>query len=218
MDATHPPMRSGRATRPSIRPLHAMSATVVGLFVAAHFANHLASLLSVPSHLHFMDLARRVYRRPAVEALLLLCVLFQSGSGLFMVLRGWRDRTGAVAWLQAASGSVMALFLVVHVGAVLFGRLALGLDTNFYYAAAGLHAGLYAAFFAPYYFLAVLAFFAHLGCAAWWRFGGASAGRRLLTLALVVGSAVAAALVLSLAGQVRPFKVPQRYLATFTAG
>lgn len=196
--------------------MHAASAVIVGLFVVLHLANHLASLISVSAHLHFMELARKVYRQQVVEGALLLCVLFQAGSGLFLVTRGWRGRTGTLAWLQAASGTVVALFLVIHVGAVLTGRIALGLDTNFYFAAAGMHVGRLGLFFAPYYFIAVFALFAHLGCAAWWLSGGARRGRLLLTLALVAGATVALLLVVSLAGLLEPFEVPAKYIATYS--
>jgi hypothetical protein len=112
---------------------------------------------------------------------------------------------------------MLAFFLVLHVGAVLFGRQVLGLDTNFYYAAAGMHVSPYGYFFAPYYFLAVLALFAHLGCAAYWRFEASSSHVRrwAVGLPLLAGFIIAALLVLSLAGRLQPFEVPQRYLATF---
>lgn len=203
--------------RISLRTLHRTSALAIGAFATVHLLNHLVSLASVPAHLQFMAAARKVYRQPAIEALLLVCVAFQIGSGLRLVARGWRRRSGAVARLQAASGAALALFLVIHVGAVLFGRIVLGFDTNFYFAAAGMRVAGYRTFFAPYYFLAVLALFAHMGCAAYRQSGHVSpaARRWALGLQLLAGLVVATLLVLSLAGELRTFDVPSQYLATY---
>ncbi|MBB2487869.1 hypothetical protein H5407_21755 [Mitsuaria sp. WAJ17] len=179
--------------------------------------NHLWSLAGIHEHLAFMELARKVYRHAAVESLLLFCVAFQIFSGLWLVIRGWKQRVGAVAWIQALSGCVLAFFLAVHVSAVLFGRTVLALDTNFYYAAAGMHVSPYEFFFAPYYFLAVLALFTHLGCAAYWLLQSSALKTRrwAVGLAMLAGAAVSTLLVLSLAGKLQPFEVPARYKATY---
>ena len=66
-----------------------------------------------------MYVARAGYRRPPVEALLLFSAAFQGLSGLWLVVARWKQRRGYVAWLQAASGSYLALFLLIHVGAVI---------------------------------------------------------------------------------------------------
>lgn len=165
-----------------------------------------------------MEAARKLYRQPAVELLLLLCVAFQVASGLWFLIRGWKKRHGRVAWLQAISGALLAFFLLVHVGAVLYGRVSLNLDTNFYFAAAGFHVSPNQYFFGPYYFLAVLALFTHLGCAAYWRLQSSSPRVRVISIALpmIVGSAVSLLLVLSLAGKLQPVEVPAKYKATYT--
>ena len=122
----------------NLRIIHKYSALVIVAFAFLHITNHLMSLINIQSHIVFMDIARKIYRQPIVEGLLLLCVVFQATSGLWLLIRGWRQRRGFVAWLQAISGSYLACFLLVHVGAVLYGRAILQLDTNFYFAAAGL--------------------------------------------------------------------------------
>ncbi|HLL10900.1 MAG TPA: hypothetical protein VK570_07575, partial [Rubrivivax sp.] len=157
-----------------LRKLHRISAVVVAAFALLLVANHLAGLAGAAEHIAFMQAARGVYRFPVLEYTLLGCVAFQVVSGLTMVWRGWKQRRGALAWLQAISGIVLALFLIVHVAAVLFARAAFGLDTNFYFAAAGFHVAPFQFFFGPYYFLAVLALFTHLGCAAFWHMRGRS--------------------------------------------
>lgn len=200
-----------------LRALHRTSAILLVAFAGLHIANHLWSLAGVASHIEFMEAARSIYRRPGVEAVLLSCVAFQAVSGLWFVVRGWKHRRGLVPWLQAMSGAYLAFFFLVHVGAVLYGRSALHLDTNFYFAAAGFHVPAGQLFFAPYYFLAVLALFTHLGCAAYWLFETAPRHLRALSVAIpiVVGGVVSLLIVMSLAGKFQPVEVPAEYKATY---
>ena len=202
-----------------LRSLHRASALVLASYALLHIANHLASLHSIALHLEVMDALRKVYRQPVVEALILACASFQVVSGLLLVVRGWRRRSGAVAWLQAASGMYIAFFLLVHVAAVLLGRSVLHLDTNFFYAAAGLHVQPYQWFFAPYYLLAVAALFAHLGCSAYWKFFESMPRHAtvILAAALGVGMLSSTFITLSLAGVFESFTVPAEYKATYGA-
>lgn len=201
----------------NLRALHRSSAMLIVVFVCLHLANHLASLGGVATHIAFMKVARTIYRQPVVEVLLLACVAFQVGSGLRLALRGWRERRGFVPWLQALSGTYLVLFLLVHVGAILFGRTVLDLDTNFYFSAAGFHVPPYQYLFAPYYFFGVLALFTHLGCAVYWQLHAASRAARVLAIGLpvLVGASVALLIVLSLAGMLQPVDVPAAYKATY---
>jgi succinate dehydrogenase/fumarate reductase cytochrome b subunit len=203
----------------TVRNLHRTSAIVVVVFACLHIVNHLAALGGVASHIAFTDVARTVYRQPPVEVFLLFCVLFQVSSGLFLVVRGWKQRRGLVAWLQAATGAYIAFFLLVHVGAVLYGRAVLNLDTNFYFAAAGFHVPPYQFFFGPYYFFAVLAFFTHLGCAAYWRVKAQPRLERFLVIALPasVGGVLSLLIVLCLAGVLQPVEIPPEYKATYAS-
>lgn len=200
-----------------LRTLHFASALVIIAFATVHIANHLMSLSSVAAHVAFMDAARSIYRQPVVESVLLLCVSFQVVSGLWFVIRGWKERHGLVPWLQAISGAYLAFFLAVHVGAVLFGRAVLDLDTNFYFAAAGFHVPPNQYFFAPYYFIAVLALFTHVGCAVYWQLQTATRVARTLAVAVPVsvGGAVSLLIVLSLAGMLQPVDIPAKYKATY---
>lgn len=203
----------------AVRRLHRAGAMVVAAFVTVHVINHLAALGGVAAHLRFMEAARLVYRHGAVEAALLLCVTSQAVTGLVLAYKGWRRRSGFTAGLQAASGIYLALFLLIHVAAVLAGRVLLELDTNFHYAAAGLHAGAARYFFAPYYFLAVLALFAHLGCALVWRVPRAGPARALvLGIALAGGVVVSGLILAAMLGVLYPYQVPGAYLATWGAG
>ena len=202
----------------TVRKLHRIGAVLVGLFVLAHLANHLAALGGIGAHLRFMEAARLIYRQPLVELALLLAVVAQAGSGLRLLAAGWRRRTGWLARLQAGSGGYLALFLLIHVAAVLFGRAVLDLDTNVHFAAAGLQVWPYQVFFVSYYFLAVLALFTHLGCALARR-AGPSPGRRLAAVALpaCLGAVLSGIVVAALMGKLYPYAVPQEYENTYQA-
>ena len=202
-----------------LRQLHALSAVVIMVYAAVHIANHLTALAGIQPHIAFMKTARAVYRVQVLELLLLACVAFQVLSGLVLVFRRWRQRRGLVPWLQAIAGAYLAFFLLVHVSAILFGRGVLHLDTNFYYAAAGFHVPPFQLFFAPYYFLAVVALFTHLACAIyWWRL---AAGRQPTGLVIAVpatlGVAISMFIVLSLSGVFYPVDIPAEYKATYSA-
>jgi succinate dehydrogenase/fumarate reductase cytochrome b subunit len=189
------------------RRLHRAAGAVLAVFLVAHVANHLAALAGLDAHISFMDAARRVYRQPVVEAVLLLCVVLQAASGLRMLWTGRQRRRGVLPWLQAGSGACVALFLAIHVVAVLAGRMS-GLDTNFYFAAAGLHVWPFVLFFVPYYFLAVAALFVHLGCAL-------RRGRAVVALCAAVGGVAAALIVAALMGGIVPVDIPRVYMNTF---
>jgi hypothetical protein len=210
-------MRFSSGAHMALRKLHALSAVLIAAFVSVHIANHLAGLAGATTHIAFMEAARSVYRLRVVELALLSCVAFQIVSGLTLFVRGRRHPHGFIPWLQAVSGALLAFFLVVHVGSVLFGRAALDLDTNFYFAAAGLHVAPFQFFFAPYYFLAVVALFTHVACAAYWRSQSRPRVARILIVAIpsAIGLMVSMLIVLSLAAALFPVEIPTEYRATY---
>jgi len=97
----------------------------------------------------------------------------------------------------------------------LVGRAMLGLDTNFYYAAAALHVPPWHWFQGPYYFLAVLALFTHVGCAAYWQLADGGVRTAVVPAAMLVGTIVSLLIVMTLAGKTVPVEVPPRYKATY---
>ncbi|WP_332856317.1 hypothetical protein [Duganella sp. S19_KUP01_CR8] len=201
-----------------LHKIHRAGAGVLGAFLTLHLFNHLLAISSPEAHIHFMEAFRAVYRNRMVEIILLLCVASQVVSGLTFVRRRWRDRHEGLDLLQLGSGLYLAFFLLVHVGAVLAGRMQFGLDTNFYYAAAGMHVLPYRYFFMPYYFLAVLAVTVHLARALHWLAQDRlSAGAMRVAKALLVTSGFTAAtlIVAALSGALYEVTVPAKYLATF---
>jgi len=105
---------------------------------------------------------RRVYRHPILETVLLLAVLVQIISGLKLFRSKIMRAPVGFGRLQAWAGLYLAIFLVIHLSAVLGGRFFLHLDTNIYFGVAGLNTFPFNLFFIPYYGLALLSFFAHL--------------------------------------------------------
>ncbi|MHB1587923.1 MAG: hypothetical protein ACYCRH_13040 [Acidiferrobacteraceae bacterium] len=198
--------------------LHRASACIIGAYVAVHIFNHLLALKSVEAHIQFMESFRRVYRNPFVEVLLLACVTFQAGSGIYFIKNRWGQRHGFFERVQALSGGYLAYFLLIHVGAVLYGRTVLRLDTNFYYAAAGMHVSPFQYYFAPYYFLAVVAVFGHIACAVHWlaRDNLSEATRNYFGYTvLAIGVVISTLIVAAFAGAFYHIKIPQKYLATY---
>lgn len=107
-----------------------------------------------------MEMCRKFYRHPAAESVIMLTVLFQIGTGLRLIYN--RNSKIAAEKIQVYTGLYLSFFLLVHVSAVLSGRYIEKLDTNFYYAAAGLNYFPATFFFIPYYFLAVTAISLHV--------------------------------------------------------
>jgi succinate dehydrogenase/fumarate reductase cytochrome b subunit len=201
----------------TLQKLHGLSALPIAVFVCVHIANHITGLAGAATHIAFMEAARAVYRMSVIEWVLLGCVALQIVSGLTLFVRGWKQRQGFMAWLQAVCGMLLALFLIIHVGAVLYGRGALNLDTNFYFAAAGFHVPPFQYFFAPYYFLGVAALFTHAACAAYWRAGSMPRVARILIVAIpsAIGVTLSVLIVLSLAGALFTVEIPAQYKATY---
>lgn len=198
--------------------VHRIGACVLGAFLTLHLFNHLLAVIGPEAHIRFMEAYRAVYRNRVVEAILLLCAASQVASGLTFVRRRWRDRHQGLDLLQLGSGLYLAFFLLVHVGAVLAGRMRFGLDTNFYYAAAGMHVLPYRYFFMPYYFLAVLAITVHLARALHWLAQdrlGAGALRTAKALLVAGGFTAATLIVAAFSGALHDVTVPAKYLATF---
>lgn len=191
------------AGRAGVRRTHRALAIVLALFLVLHLGNHLAGLAGQDAHGKAQTALRILYRHPLVEPLLLAAVGVQVVLGLALVIRRRR-------WtLQTVSGGYLALFLVIHLGAVLSARVQ-GVETDIAFAAAGLHAPApWPAVFAAYYGLAVLAVSIHVSVPLSRR--SASLGPVMIGL----GGAVSLTLVALLAGLVTPLTIPPALVATF---
>lgn len=145
-----------------IKKIHHLSGIIITLFVGVHLFNHIWSIYGIEAHIQMMRILRQFYRNTFIETILLLAVMFQIYSGLKLV-RGKKQKLSSfLEKLQIWSGLYLAFFLLIHVSAVLLGRYLLGLDTNFYFGAAGINSFPLNMFFIPYYGLAILSFFSHI--------------------------------------------------------
>jgi succinate dehydrogenase/fumarate reductase cytochrome b subunit len=192
------------------RVLHRTSALLLGVFIIMHLLNHAMLFAGVERHIAFMEIVRPFYRGAMGQAVLLSLIGWQMGSGALLLWRARSHIRGAVPMLQAGSGAVILLFLLVHVSAVLSGQIA-GVDTNIYFAVAGYYNGM-AWFFGPYYWFAIMAVFTHVGCALYWAFSKTPASKPLLLAMLSIGSIFASLMTVQMAGWINPIDVPIAYL------
>jgi hypothetical protein len=145
-----------------MKRLHYVSGLIIATFVTFHLLNHLSALYGPEQHIATMNSLRVVYRNPVVEVVLLGAVLVQIVSGWRLFRSTRRTDTTFFQKLHRWTGLYLAGFFLIHLGAVLGGRLVLHLDTNFYFGVAGLNTFPFNLFFVPYYGLAILSFFGHL--------------------------------------------------------
>lgn len=144
------------------KKIHFLSGLTLTVFIGVHLFNHFMSIFGEEAHIEWMNTLRMVYRNIFIELIILVAVGFQIFTGIKLYLSKRKVKGHFFHQLQIWTGLYLAFFLVIHVGAVLGGRLILNLDTNFYFGVAGLNSFPFYLFFIPYYGLAILAFFGHL--------------------------------------------------------
>lgn len=144
------------------RKIHYISGIILTLFIGLHLFNHLFSIAGAERHIEMMSFFRHFYRNIFVETILLIAVLVQIISGLSLFIKNRKMATTNFEKLHLWSGLYLAIFLVIHLGAVFAGRYFLHLDTNFYFGVAGLNSFPVNLFFIPYYGLAIISFFGHI--------------------------------------------------------
>lgn len=190
---------------------HRRLAAFIGLFLVVHFATHFAALGGIKAQDAVLQWGRAAYRIPILELALVLALAAQVALGISLLRRiAKRNRKGFWHWVQFASGCYLAYFIVMHTAAALVSRLALGLDTNFYWAAGTLILEPLKFGFAPYYVLVVVALLAHLLTALHFR-----KPRRWHAPALALGPVAGVAIILAYGGAFFPIELPQEHLDYF---
>ena len=146
----------------TIKKIHYLSGLTITLFIGLHLYNHTVSIFGAERHIEVMNTLRLFYRNILVETILLTAVFVQiiSGGKLFKTNR--KIATTPFEKLHIWTGLYLAIFFIIHLSAVLGGRLFLHLDTNFYFGVAGLNSFPFNLFFIPYYGLAIFSFFGHI--------------------------------------------------------
>ncbi len=146
----------------TIKRMHYISGLFITIFVGLHLFNHAFSVFGADQHIEVMNTLRRYYRNIFIENILFAAVLVQIFSGLKLFKENRKSVSANFDKLHIWTGLYLALFLIIHLGAVLAGPLFLHLDTNFYFGVAGLSSFPFNLFFIPYYGLAILSFFGHI--------------------------------------------------------
>lgn len=144
------------------KKLHYFSGITISIFVILHLINHLYSLFGADAHIEMMNDLRVVYRNIIAEVVLLLAVVIQVFTGSKLFLKRRKNVLDFFERLQIWTGLYLVIFFLIHLSAVLSGRLILDIDTNFYFGVAGLNTFPLNLFFIPYYGLAIISFFGHI--------------------------------------------------------
>jgi hypothetical protein len=144
------------------KKIHHISGLAITIFVGLHLFNHTLSIFGADRHIEVMNTLRLFYRNIFLETVLLIAVLVQIISGLKLFITNRKIATTQFEKLHIWTGLYLAIFFIIHLTAVLGGRLFLHLDTNIYFGVAGLNSFPFNLFFIPYYGLAILSFFGHI--------------------------------------------------------
>jgi len=144
-----------------IKKIHSISSLILTFFIVVHLVNHLIGIVGIETHRAFMEVTRLVYRNIVVESILIGVVALQIVTGLVLVWKLRKSKKDFWRKLQFSAGLYLAFFFIIHISAVMVIRHYHHIDTNFYVAAGSFLIQPW--FFIPYYFMAIISFFIHLG-------------------------------------------------------
>ena len=196
--------------------IHYISGLVLTIFVGLHLFNHLISVLGSDYHIAVMNNLRLIYRNPIGETIILASVTIQIITGFRLFFFKRKGCHGFYKKLQISTGLYLAVFFLVHVGAVLTGRYIFKLDTNFFFGVAGLNTFPINLFFIPYYGLAILAFFGHISAIHYIKMKREIFGlpvKQQSRLILVKGLIVTLVILYGLTGGFKGVDIPEQYNA-----
>jgi hypothetical protein len=145
-----------------IRKIHYLSGLTISIFVGLHLFNHAWSIFGAERHIAMMNTLRLFYRNIFIEPIIMISVFVQIISGIKLFKLSRKTAISNFDKLHIWTGLYLAFFFIIHLSAILGGRLFLHLDTNFYFGVAGLNSFPFILFFIPYYGLAILSFFGHI--------------------------------------------------------
>ena len=186
---------------------HRRLAAFLGLFLALHFAAHIAALRGMATQTTVMEAGRLIYRHPVMEPLFIVGFAVQIALGITLLRAiARRKRKGAWHYAQVASGIVLVIFIIAHTSSALLARWIGGIDTNFYWPAGTLIIAPLKYGFVPYYAAAVIALVTHLVAALHFR-----GPRRWHAPALTAGPVLAAAILLAYSGALYRVELPATY-------
>jgi len=190
------------------RVVHGLVAALVLAFVVFHLANHLAGLLGPQSHAAVMRAGRMLYRRPAVEATLVLLLLLQVALGAGLAWCWTARSVDGFRGVQVATGVYLGFFVLAHMNSALVSaRLLNGIDTDWAWASnapVGLLKDAWSIRLLPHYALGAFCALAHLACGLRGVLLGhgvpAAVANRAWRVGLALAAAAAALVVAALCG------------------
>lgn len=194
--------------------IHYYAGLIMAFFIGLHLLNHSMILISEETYMSFMDFARKIYRNPVSETILMLAVVVQVVSGIKLFRKKWPQRPGLFDKLQLFSGLYFTYFLITHTLAVFAGRYYFELDTNLYFGASVVNMYPILLFYVFHYGLAVFAFFAHIGSLHYVRVQQSvseKAARRHGYIFLIMGIVLAFLIV----GKLMTVDVPAEYIDAY---
>lgn len=198
----------------NLRKIHSTSGLIISVFVGMHLFNHSYSILGPDKHIEVMSILRLVYRNRIIESFLLLAIAIQIYSGLKIFKTKKPFANTYFEKLHIWTGLYLAIFLIIHVSAVLLSRLFLHIDTNFYFGAAGINLFPLNLFFIPYYFLAIISFFGHISAIHYKRMKRNILGMNVFkqsVLILLIGLGFGMFLMFVLSNKFQGFDIPEAY-------
>lgn len=190
-----------------MKKVHYFSGLFITIFIAFHLLNHAFAIINLEKHLAVMEIFRVVYRNIVVESLLLIAVCLQIYSGVKLVLNARKTAITIFDKLHIYSGLYLAMFLLIHVSAVLSARAIFHLDSNSYFGAAALNHYPKLFFFVPYYFFAILSFFTHIACIHFKK----TASKPQTYLVILFGFIIASFLMVALTNHFHGYAIPEEY-------
>ena len=193
---------------PVMRVAHGIAGAVVLLFVLFHLFNHLFGLISPQVHLAVMEVGRSVYRSAFIEPVLVLALLFQVFSGLWLAWNWSANGADRYRIVQIGSGVFLAVFILGHLNAVfIFARTVLGIETGWEFASGdpvGMIHDPWGIRLLPHYTLGVLFVISHLFSGLRVVMLSHGAPRRIANRiwrgGLAIGAVVAVAIMLGITG------------------
>jgi hypothetical protein len=196
-----------------MKKVHYFSGLFITVFIAFHLLNHAFAFVSLEKHLEIMEIFRVVYRNIFIETLLLIAVVIQVFSGIKLVLQSRKNAISLLDKLHIHSGLYLAMFLLVHVSAVLSARFVFHLDSNTYFGAATLNHYPEIYLFVPYYFLAIVSFFTHIACIHYKKTNSKNQAYVIIT----TGFLFAISLIIALTNNFNGYTIPKEYLKMIEA-
>lgn len=114
-----------------IHHIQYISAIVLLTFVSLPLTGFLIEVLIGSSSINIIKTVEDAGINRAFEAILFLTVIAHAYTALHLSHEWSREKMASWQWIRLFSGLYLAIFLFIHVGAVICARFVLGIETGF---------------------------------------------------------------------------------------